>query len=82
MDVRNGLAACPIHDAAFDQGYLTVDQTNHVHRASILLQSIMTDPGVEAYFGKIVRSILVLPVEAKQPHARYLDYHQREIFRS
>ena len=81
MDVCNGLAACPIHDAGFDQGYLTVDEGHIILRAPILLQSIASDPGVETYFGIMLKPSLILPSQARKPDAQCLHYHQDNIFR-
>ncbi|GCE17538.1 HNH endonuclease [Dictyobacter kobayashii] len=81
MDVRNGLAACPIHDAGFDQGYLTVDEEYTIRRASVLLQSMLSDTGVEHYFGSNVQPRLLLPSQARKPDIEYLRYHQDRIFR-
>jgi putative restriction endonuclease len=81
MDVCNGLAACPIHDAGFDQGYLTVNEGHIILRAPILLQSIASDPGVGTYFGTMLKSSLLLPSQARKPDVQYLHYHQDNIFR-
>jgi putative restriction endonuclease len=45
LDVRNGLAACPTHDAAFDGGYLTVNGGYRIYRASALEDSVTKDAG-------------------------------------
>ena len=81
VDVRNGLAACPLHDVAFDQGYLTVNGGYRIHKARTLQESIANDPGVERYFGEILQTVLVFPERAKRPAANYLAYHQEHIFK-
>lgn len=81
IDVRNGLAACPMHDAAFDQGYLTVNGGYHIHRASVLEESIVKDQGASYYFGAILQTRLVLPERAKMPAPQYLSYHREHVFR-
>ncbi|HLZ56294.1 MAG TPA: HNH endonuclease signature motif containing protein, partial [Ktedonosporobacter sp.] len=81
VDVRNGLAACPLHDVAFDQGYLTVNQEYQICRAPVLQESIANDPGVGQYFGEILHPVLLLPEHAKRPAATYLVYHQEHIFK-
>jgi|GEM_PF-488533 putative restriction endonuclease len=81
VDVRNGLAACPTHDAAFDQGYLTVNGGYRIHRASVLEQSLVKDQGVPYYFGAVLASHLLLPEQAKRPALRYLTYHGEHIFK-
>jgi len=81
VDVRNGLAACPMHDAAFDQGYLTVNGGLRIHQADILRQSARNDPGVSLYFENVLRPALLLPLQAVKPGAQYLSYHQKHIFK-
>lgn len=81
VDVRNGLAACPMHDAAFDQGYLTVNGGYRIHRAHILEESIVRDQGTSYYFGAILQAALVLPEQAKMPAIAYLTYHREHIFK-
>lgn len=81
MDVHNGLAACPIHDAAFDQGYLTITQQLHIQRSPLLETSRRWDQQVEAYFGAVLHPLLLLPPHAIRPSTAYLRYHQQQIFK-
>jgi len=81
MDVRNGLAACPIHDAAFDQGYLMVNGGYRIHHARMLLESLVHDHGSSVYFREMLHPALVLPPHAKRPHPDYLTYHRENIFK-
>jgi putative restriction endonuclease len=81
MDVRNGLAACPMHDAAFDQGYLTVKEDYSIYEARLLKESSAQDRGVSLYFGDILSSRLILPMSAKRPADHYLNYHRQKIFK-
>jgi putative restriction endonuclease len=81
VDLRNGLAACPMHDAAFDRGYLAVGNAYNILRASILQESIEQDQGVRPYFDDLLSPALILPESAKQPAIHYLEYHRRSIFR-
>jgi putative restriction endonuclease len=81
VDVRNGLAACPIHDAAFDQGYLTVNGGYHIHQANALQESVARDRGTAHYFGEVLSPILLLPHYAKGPAFHYLAYHREKIFK-
>jgi putative restriction endonuclease len=81
VDVRNGLAACPMHDAAFDQGYLTVNGGYHIHRAHVLQESIVKDQGASYYFGAILLPALIMPEQAKMPASAYLSYHREHIFK-
>lgn len=67
VDLRNGLAACPMHDAAFDRGYLAVGDTYNILRAGILQESMEQDQRVRPYFDDLLSPVLILPETAKQP---------------
>jgi putative restriction endonuclease len=82
LDVRNGLAACPTHDVAFDRGYLTVNGGYRIHIARLLEQSLLHDPGVVLYFQTALSQVLILPTTAKKPGKDYLIYHQANIFKA
>ncbi len=81
IDVQNGLAACPMHDAAFDQGYLAVNSDYHIYEARVLQTSVVQDRGVNLYFGDTLSSNLILPQNAKRPAGHYLVYHWQKIFK-
>ncbi len=81
VDVRNGLAACPIHDAAFDRGYITVNGSYRIHRADVLRESIAKDGKAALYFGEALGATLLLPLDAKKPALPYLAYHREKIFK-
>lgn len=80
LDPHNGVAACPVHDRAFDGGLLTVNGGYRIHRSAPLQASLAADAGSERYFGEaVLRSRLIVP-EQGAPRARYLAYHQEHIF--
>ena len=81
MDVRNGLVACPIHDAAFDQGYLTVNGGYRIYPARVLQESLARDHVSGLYFREMLYPTLVLPQHAKRPHPDYLAYHHEHVFK-
>ncbi len=81
VDVRNGVAACPIHDAAFDAGYLTISRSYLIQQARILQESEAHDEGVHPYFGAVLHPSLLLPPHAHKPGQSYLRYHYKHIFR-
>ena len=81
VDVHNGLAACPLHDAAFDQGYLTVDSAYQIRKASMLQESIEHDYRVDLFFEDALSVHLILPPNAKMPGLGYLEYHRDYCFR-
>lgn len=81
LDVRNGVAACPTHDAAFDTGLLTVNGGLRIHRAEPLRASMVADAGTEHYFGaQALRSQLIVP-QKRGPGPEYLRYHHEHVFR-
>lgn len=81
LDPRNGLAACPPHDAAFDTGMITVNGGMRIHLALPLAEAIRTDLITRMYYGQPpLRETLLLPEGALKPDARYLDWHRQKIF--
>ena len=80
VDVLNGVAACPTHDAAFDTGLITVNGGLRVHRAPRLEASSHADPGVDQYFGQVLKSKLIVPKGGQRPGDSYLEWHQEHVF--
>ena len=80
LDSRNGLAACGVHDAAFDTGLITVNGGMRVHKAQRLAASVRDDPGVDQYFGMTLQSKLLLPRGAVEPSDAYLKWHRDHIY--
>ena len=79
-DPRNGVAACPTHDAAFDKGLITVNGGLRVHRSRRLQTSVAMDVGVEHNFGRSLHEVLALPSGIEPPHPNYLRWHHERIF--
>ena len=79
LDAANGIAACPMHDAAFDAGLITVNGGLRVHQARHLQRSREIDPGVEHNFGPVLRGTLRTPGQAA-PAALYLQWHQQRVY--
>jgi putative restriction endonuclease len=83
LDPRNGLAACPAHDVAFDTGLLTVNGGLRIHVARSLAEATASDPLARQYYGRPpLREVLVLPVGAQAPARKYLDWHWQNVFAS
>ena len=81
LDPRNGLAACPAHDVAFDTGLLTVNGGLRIHLARSLADATRTDPLARQYYGRPPLSeALLLPAGAQAPALKYLDWHRQKIF--
>ena len=81
LDVANGLAACPTHDAAFDTGLLTVADDLTIVQSTRLLAARAQSPAVERYFGvPPLHPKIRLPAAATVLDKSYLDWHQAKVF--
>jgi len=81
LDPRNGLAACPAHDVAFDTGLLAVNGGLRIHVARSLSDATAADPLARQYYGRPpLRETLLLPAGALPPAPKYLDWHRQKIF--
>ena len=81
LDPRNGLAACPAHDVAFDTGLLTVNGGLRIHLARTLADAVRADPLARQYYGRPpLRDTILLPDQAQLPGRKYLDWHKTNIF--
>jgi putative restriction endonuclease len=83
LDVRNGIAACPTHDVAFDTGILAVDERLRVHIRPEVREAATTDPATRSSFGSppLFHSLL-LPPEATPPGITYLRWHYANVYLS
>ena len=81
LDPRNGLAACPSHDVAFDTGLLTVGPALQIHVSEALADAVRDDPLTRQYYGRppLLESLL-LPEDAQLPARKYLDWHKTNVF--
>lgn len=83
LDVRNGLAACPTHDVAFDTGLLTVNGGLRIHIKPELHASTRVDPAARAAFGRPpLADRLLLPEQATPPEPKYLAWHHKNVYRA
>lgn len=81
LDLRNGLAACPAHDAAFDKGMITVNGGLTIHLARSLANAVQVDPLARQFYGRPpLRETLLLPTGAQTPARKYLDWHRDRVF--
>ncbi len=81
LDPRNGIAACPIHDRAFDSGWLTVNGGRRIHRFADLDELVSRDVAARYFFGAVMPDRLLVPTEKAGPGKKYLDYHKKNVFR-
>ena len=80
-DPRNGLAACPAHDVAFDTGMLTVNGGLRIHLARPLAQAVQNDQMARQYYGRPpMREVVLLPEGAQAPAVKYLNWHLQKVF--
>ncbi|QCB92351.1 HNH endonuclease [Cellulomonas shaoxiangyii] len=78
-DVRNGVAACPTHDAAFDAGDLTLSEELEVIASARITSS--SNPAVRLMFGApLLRQHIRLLPGGHSPRPDYLDWHRERIF--
>ena len=81
LDPRNGLAACPAHDVAFDTGMITVNGGLRIHLAASLADAVQADPLARQFYGQPpLRPALLLPASGHPPARKYLDWHRENIF--
>lgn len=79
LDPRNGIAACPMHDKAFDAGLLTVNGGFRIHRARGL-EAKLSDRVTDQFFGGAVLGERLLVGRGQGPRRAYLEYHKQHVF--
>lgn len=76
VDPRNGLAACPTHDAAFEAYLFSVDAQGKIVRSAALDRAIASDRSWRHNFGKQgLAPRLMMPTTSTRPAAEYTDWH-------
>jgi len=79
LDVRNGVAACPTHDAAFDIGLLTFDADLRIRVSGRLLRA--RHQAVRTQFDPpILRERVELGPRAAIPRIDYVRWHGLQVF--
>jgi len=79
LDVRNGVAACPTHDAAFDVGLLTFDADLRIRVSGRLLRA--RHQAVRTQFNPpILRKRVELGPRAAIPKINYVRWHGLQVF--
>lgn len=79
LNVRNGLCLSRVHDAAFDQGLITFDDSLKLV-LSKRLRDHLSESIVEDLFGKYEGKTLRLPADAALPDLSFLAKHRKTIF--
>jgi putative restriction endonuclease len=81
LDLANGLAACPSHDVAFDTGLLTIENDLRITLATSLSVAVASDELARQYYGRPpLLPGLRLPIGARPPASKYLDWHRTHVF--
>jgi putative restriction endonuclease len=81
LDARNGLAACPAHDVAFDTGLIAIDGDLRIESSTRLVDAVQADRIANQYFGHPpLLDVLLLPDEARRPHQKYIEWHRANIY--
>jgi putative restriction endonuclease len=81
LDARNGLAACPAHDVAFDTGLIAIDEDLRIESSAQLADAVQADRIANQYFGHPpLLDVLLLPDEARRPHHKYIEWHRANIY--
>lgn len=78
LNPANGLCLNAIHDAAFDRGLMTLDESLRVV-VSAKLPPTMSAEVFERFFGSITGQPIRLP-DRTQPHPEFLAHHRTNIF--
>ena len=80
VDPRNGLAACPTHDAAFESYLISVDAEGRIVRSAALERAIAADTSWRHNFGEQgLAPRLLMPPTAVMPGAQYTDWHYSNL---
>ena len=81
LDVRNGVAACPTHDRAFDVGLLTLSDSLEIQMAPALATHVEIDAAARAAFGAppLLKRV-DLQGMTEQPKPKYVTWHRERIF--
>lgn len=79
LDIRNGVAACPTHDAAFDSFLISATDDLRILRTELLTLAIQQDSVIAKNFGpEALGAALQLSATAKAPLPSYLEWHRKK----
>lgn len=84
LDIANGIAACPTHDAAFDVGLMTLDTApDHlaVRVSPRIRMAAERNPAASRQFaGDGLRRRIIITPPTVRPADKYLTWHRERIF--
>lgn len=81
LEVNNGLCLSRLHDAAFDEGFITFDDSLRLMLSKSLKQHL-PQPVVVENFGNYEGEALRLPEDAIPPDLSHLASHRKAVFKS
>lgn len=76
----NGLCLSSLHDAAFDEGLITLDEKSRVV-LSKQLKKHFPQPALEQNFVPYEGKAIRLPVKLAEPDPQFLAYHREVVFK-
>lgn len=79
LNPRNGLCLSSLHDAAFDAGFITLDE-NLCVVLSARLRSFFPQPTLEQNFIPFEGQSIRLPEKLAEPYAEFVSYHRHQVF--
>ncbi|WP_032375266.1 HNH endonuclease [Rhodococcoides fascians] len=81
LDHRNGLAACPTHDVAFDTGLITVNKDLSISYAPGIENDVRASLPLRHALGKPpLQERIILGVNSVAPEVSYLTWHREKIY--
>jgi len=79
LNPQNGLCLSSLHDAAFDAGLITIDETFTI-LISRKLKTCLPKAALEQNFGRFEGTQIRLPQKVAEPNPAFLRYHHKKIF--
>jgi HNH endonuclease len=79
LNPQNGLCLSTLHDAAFDAGLITIDETFTV-LVSPKLKRYLPSEALEHNFSRFEGKSIRLPEKVAEPNPAFLRYHHKNIF--
>lgn len=82
-DPRNGISACPTHDAAFDQGLISIDvDLSLILSPTLAAAAEINEQLAHNFKAPGISSSLLLPNGANPPDASQLEWHRANILQA
>lgn len=79
IDPRNGLCLSALHDAAFDSGLITLDESLRLVLGK-RLTAHFPQPVLEQNFVPFVGKAIRFPEKLAEPNHAFLAYHRQSVF--